>query len=55
MINAQVQGLIRTLLAAGAGYFVGKGMLDQGTADQIVGGLTVLSVAGWSIYSKRKA
>ncbi|MCA3634255.1 MAG: hypothetical protein INF18_00870 [Methylobacterium sp.] len=46
-------GVVRALLAAGAGYLVGKGYLDQGTADQVVGALIIIGTAAWSVISKK--
>lgn len=54
MNATQFGGIVRAFLAAGAGYLIGKGLIDQGTADQIVGALVTISVAGWSFYTNRK-
>ena len=48
----KVLGVVRAILTAGAGYLVGKGLIDQGTADQIVGALIVIGTALWSWKSK---
>lgn len=49
----QFFGVLRTFLALGAGYLVGKGYFDQGAADQLVAAVLTLLTAGWSIYEKR--
>lgn len=48
----KILGVVRAVLAAGAGYFVGKGYIDQGTADQIVGALVLIGTSIWSVKSK---
>lgn len=52
-MNEQLLGVIRTLLAAGAGYISAKGYLDGTMANEMAGALTTLFVAGWSVFSKR--
>lgn len=49
----QVWGIVRTILAAGAGYIVAKGYIDEATSTAIIGGLGTIFVAGWSWYSKK--
>jgi hypothetical protein len=51
----QVGGIVRALVAAAGGYFVGQGLIDAETAVTVGGAVTTLAVALWSIYSKRKA
>ena len=54
MNKEQLGGVLRAVLAAAAGYAVGKGLIDQGTADAVVGGLVTVGVAVWSFYSNQK-
>lgn len=54
MTSEQIWGIIRTILAAGAGYLSAKGVIDAGAADTIIGAVGTIFVAGWSIYAKRK-
>lgn len=54
MDQAQVAGVARAILAAVGGYLVGQGLIDQGTAEQVGGALSVIAAAGWSWWSKRK-
>ena len=49
----QVGGIVRAVVAAAAGYFVGQGVMDAETAQVIGGALTTLAVAVWSIWAKR--
>lgn len=49
----QLAGVLRALLATGAGYAVAKGKLDPTTAETLVGAVTVLGTIAWSVKSKR--
>lgn len=51
----KILGVARAILAAGAGYLVGKGYIDQGVADQLVGAVIVFGTAVWSVFSKKTA
>ncbi len=51
----QIWGIIRTILAAGAGVGVGKGWIDDQTATAIIGGIGTIFVAVWSWQSKKAA
>ncbi len=51
----KISGVIRAVLAAGAGYLVGKGYFDQAQADQIVSAVLFLGTTVWSIGSKKAA
>ena len=50
----QVGGIVRALVAAAGGYFVGQGLVDAETMMTLGGAVTTLAVAIWSIYSKKK-
>ena len=52
MNSEQVQSLIRAILSAIGGYFVGKGIIDASTMTSIVGALATLGVAVWGFFSK---
>jgi hypothetical protein len=54
MNKEQLGGILRAVLAAGAGYAVGKGFIDQGTADAVVGGLVTIGVALWSFQTNKQ-
>ena len=49
----QVWGIVRTILAAGGGYVVAKGYVDNATLQAVLGGLGTIFVAGWSFWSNR--
>lgn len=51
----EIWGVIRTILAAAAGWAAGQGYVDQQTAMAVIGALGTLFVAGWSILAKRNA
>jgi hypothetical protein len=55
MTGEQIWGVIRTILAAVAGWAAGKGYVDNETATAVIGALGTIFVAGWSILSKPKA
>lgn len=48
-------GVVRAVLAAAGGWAVGKGYVDQASADQIIGAVIVIGTAGWSVWSKKQA
>jgi hypothetical protein len=54
MTQEQVGGIVRALVSAAGGYFVGQGLIDAQTMMTLGGAVTTLAVAGWSIWSKRK-
>lgn len=49
-----VWGIVRTILAAGAGYLAAKGIVDEATGQQIIGALGVIFTGIWSVWSKVK-
>lgn len=53
MTADQITGILRAVLTALGGYLVGKGIVDQATATQVIGALVTLGGAVWSIYSNR--
>ena len=54
MTHEQFGGIVRALVAAAGGYFVGQGLIDAQTMMTVGGAVTTLVVAVWSIYSKKK-
>ncbi len=54
MTHEQFGGIVRALVAAAGGYFVGQGLIDAETMMTVGGAVTTLAVAVWSIYSKKK-
>ena len=53
MNKDMVWGVVRAILAAGGGYFVGSGVLEQSTVNDIIGALGIIFAAGWSVWSKK--
>lgn len=51
MNSDQIGGIVRAILSAVGGYFVGKGFLDASTLTTIVGAVTTLIVTGWSLWT----
>lgn len=50
---AAVAGVVRALIAAGGGYLIGLGILDEETVAAIAGAAATIVTAIWSVYSKR--
>jgi len=55
MTTEQVGGIVRALVAAAGGYFVGQGLIDAETMLTVGGAVTTIAVAVWSIWSKKKS
>lgn len=55
MNGEQLGGIVRALVSAAGGYFVGKGMIDTETATAVGGAVTTLVVAIWSVMAKKPA
>ena len=55
MDSAQIAGVVRAIVAALGGYFVGQGVTDAETVATVGGAAATLAAALWSIYAKRKA
>lgn len=53
MSSDQIQGLIRTILAAVGGFVVAKGWFSTETWAWIVGGAATVGPAIWSWFSNR--
>jgi hypothetical protein len=52
MVNSdQIGGIIRALVSAIGGYFIGKGVIDANTVAQISGAAATIGVAVWSIFA----
>lgn len=52
MNGEQIGSIIRAILSAVGGYFVGKGIIDASTMTAIVGALGTIGVAIWGIVTK---
>ena len=55
MTQDQVGGIVRALVSAAGGYFVGQGLIDAQTMMTLGGAVTTIAVAVWSMYVKRPA
>ncbi len=51
-MKLSILGLIRHLLTFGGGILVAKGVVDEGTATELVGALVTVIGGAWSIYDK---
>lgn len=54
MTAEEIWGIVRAILAAGGGYLVAKGYLDNATLMTILGALGTIFVAVWSVWVKRR-
>jgi hypothetical protein len=52
MTSEQIGGIIRAIVAAVGGYFIGKGVIDADTVTSIGGALATIATAVWSVRSK---
>ena len=55
MTSDEVAGIVRTILSAFGGYFVGRGLIDNATMMSLAGGAATIVAGIWSVYAKRKA
>jgi hypothetical protein len=55
MTGEQIAGVVRAVVAALGGYFVGKGMVDADTVASVGGALATIATALWSVWSKKPA
>jgi energy-converting hydrogenase Eha subunit C len=53
MTGEQIWGVVRTVLAAGGGYIVAKGYIDNATMTSLIGAVGTIFIAGWSIWAKK--
>ena len=53
MTGDQIAGVVRAIVAALGGYFVGQGVTDAETVATVGGAAATLAAALWSIDSKR--
>lgn len=51
----EVGGIVRAVVAAVGGYFVGRGLVDSETVATVGGAVATIAVAVWSVVNKRKA
>lgn len=53
MTSDQVGGIVRAIVSAVGGYFIGKGLADAATVTAVAGALATLVMAVWSIVSNK--
>lgn len=53
MNGDQIGGIVRAIVAAIGGYFVGKGVIDGSTVATIAGAVATLATAVWSIITNK--
>ncbi|MGA0889296.1 MAG: hypothetical protein ACO3S0_15360 [bacterium] len=54
MTAEQIAGVVRAVIAAVGGYFVGKGVLDGESVAAIGGAAATIVTAIWSVWSKKE-
>lgn len=55
MTSDQITGIIRAILAALGGFFIGKGMVSAATFDWLSGGVLSIAPILWSLWTNRPA
>lgn len=55
MSKEQVLGVVRHVLTFAGGFFVTKGLVDEGLMVELVGGVITLVGAVWSVFAKKTA
>jgi hypothetical protein len=53
MTGEQIAGVVRAIVAAVGGYFVGRGVVDGETVAAMSGAFATLATAAWSVWSKK--
>ena len=54
IMNDQVSGVVRHVLTIAAGVLIQRGVLDESSAEAIVGGVIAILGVAWSWRSKAK-
>jgi len=54
MNKLSILGLVRHLLTFGGGYLVSKGILDEGSVQEIIGAAITIGGALWSFLAPEK-
>jgi RsiW-degrading membrane proteinase PrsW (M82 family) len=55
LTSDQIGGIVRAVVSAIGGYFVGKGVIDASTATAVAGAAVTIATAIWSVYNKKAA
>ena len=53
MTKEQVFGIVRTIVAAVAGFLAGKGYLEASMVEGVAGAVATITVAIWSVAAKK--
>ncbi len=53
-INPQIDGLLRHVLTAAAGFLVGSGYIPATSVEGVVTAIATLATVVWSIVSKKQ-
>lgn len=53
MTADQIAGIVRAIVSAVGGYFVGRGVVDGETVATVGGALATIATAAWSVWSKK--
>ncbi len=53
MTKEKLLGIVRHVLTFGGGILIAKGLMDDGTLTEIIGGVTTLIGTIWSLLSKK--
>lgn len=54
MNKLAILGLLRHILTFGGGFLVAKGVLDDGTLQEVIGGVVTIVGALWSFFAPEK-
>lgn len=54
MTGEALAGIVRAVMAALGGYLVGKGVIDNETANNLAGAAVVIVTGVWSVLNKKK-
>lgn len=54
MKKEQFMKVARRLLGAGAAVLLAKGIVDESTAEQLVGALATTLAIGWEIFTRKR-
>jgi len=49
----QIAGVVRAVIAAIGGYFVGRGVVDADTVTAVGGAAATIATAIWSVMTKK--
>ena len=53
MTSDQIGGIVRAIVSAVGGYFIGKGLLDASMVTSLAGAAATIASAIWSVLSKK--